>query len=185
MRARQLLFLLLIAVPACAADQLSKFAAYTALTYRPADRSAFEQFANGARGIVKPPQVVSERFWDFQYSENPGAAFSFLAGAKASFRGPFFIVIALIIIPLLLRFYLAARPDERIRRFAVPLILGGSLGNLIDRLRLGYVIDFVHWHLGETMDWPIFNVADAAISIGVVLLLAESLRSHRSQAAAR
>ena len=183
MRGRQIIFLLLIAVPACAADQLSKFAAYSALTYRPADRSALEQFASGARGIVKPPQVVVDDFWDFQYSENPGAAFSFLSSAKQSFRGPFFIIIALIILPLLVRFYLASRPDERIRRFAVPLILGGSLGNFIDRMRLGYVIDFVHWHLGERVDWPIFNVADAAISIGVVLLLIESLRTSRAKMA--
>ena len=180
MRGRKISFLLLIAVPACAADQLSKFAAYSALTYRPADHSALEQFASGARAIVKPPQVVVDNFWDFQYSENPGAAFSFLAGAKQSFRGPFFVVIALIILPLLIRFYLAARPEERIRRFAVPIIIGGSLGNFIDRQRLGYVIDFVHWHLGERVDWPIFNVADAAISIGVVLLLIESLRSPRA-----
>jgi signal peptidase II len=68
---------------------------------------------------------------------------------------------------------------DRITAWALSLILGGALGNLVDRLRLGYVIDFVDWYY-RGWHWPAFNVADAAITIGAALLVLDALRGGRS-----
>jgi signal peptidase II len=75
------------------------------------------------------------------------------------------------------------RPEQRLQRIALAMIAGGALGNLIDRMRDGAVTDYVRWRIGDAK-WPIFNVADAALLIGVVLLLAESFVRWRRPAAA-
>jgi signal peptidase II len=71
-------------------------------------------------------------------------------------------------------------PEQRLRRIALAMIAGGALGNLIDRLRDGAVTDFVRWRIGDAR-WPIFNIADAALLVGVVVLLAEPLFVRRRQ----
>jgi len=68
--------------------------------------------------------------------------------------------------------------EERLPRFALSLVIGGAIGNLIDRVRLGYVVDFIHVYWGRHQ-WPDFNVADSAISIGIVLLLLDAVRPRR------
>jgi signal peptidase II len=60
--------------------------------------------------------------------------------------------------------------------WSVPLIVSGALGNMIDRVRLGYVIDFIHFHIHDSFEWPTFNVADSTITVGVALLLLDGLR---------
>jgi signal peptidase II len=66
-------------------------------------------------------------------------------------------------------------------RFTLGIILGGAIGNFIDRIRLGYVIDFIDWHW-YTSNWPTFNIADSAISVGVVLLVIEMIKVERQNA---
>ena len=66
-------------------------------------------------------------------------------------------------------------------RFTLGIILGGAIGNFIDRVRLGYVIDFIDWHWYSS-SWPTFNVADSAISVGVVLLVIEMIREEKRNA---
>jgi signal peptidase II len=113
------------------------------------------------------------------YLRNQGAAFSFLSNAGGWQRW-FFIALALSASALILR-WLNRLPREAGREAcAWTLILGGAIGNLIDRIRFGYVIDFLDvyyrdWH------WPAFNVADSAITIGVALLLLESLTQRTSR----
>ena len=75
---------------------------------------------------------------------------------------------------LILNYYVRSPEALKMRRWALALVFGGAIGNFIDRIRLGYVIDFIDWHMKDSYHWPTFNVADAAISIGVVLLLIES-----------
>jgi len=100
---------------------------------------------------------------------NSGAAFSFLSSASGWQRW-FFVVLALIVIAVLL-VWLRRLPAEEVRnKLALALILGGAVGNLIDRLVYGYVIDFLDVYYGS-WHWPAFNVADAAISVGAFLLL--------------
>ena len=117
---------------------------------------------------------------------NPGAAFSFLAGASGWQRW-FFVGLGAAASALIV-WMLHRHPGQRLFSFAVSMILGGAVGNVIDRLRHGHVIDFVqvHWPWLEPMFpggfFPSFNLADSAITVGAVgLLLDELLRVRRGR----
>ncbi|PKO84900.1 MAG: signal peptidase II [Betaproteobacteria bacterium HGW-Betaproteobacteria-11] len=105
---------------------------------------------------------------------NSGAAFSFLASA-GGWQKWFFVSLALGISFWLLRL-LARHAGERLMPLALSLILGGALGNVIDRLRFDAVVDFLDFHL-LGYHWPAFNLADAAITLGVILMLLHQLRT--------
>jgi signal peptidase II len=113
---------------------------------------------------------------------NPGAAFSFLAGAGGWQRG-FFIAVTLVVSAFLLHL-LRRNPGNRLLATALSLVLGGAAGNLWDRVSLGHVVDFIQLHAAGYY-WPAFNVADSAISVGVVLILWDGLREARAAGAAR
>lgn len=109
-------------------------------------------------------------FFDLTYVRNPGAAFGILSGDHGIWRNIFFVavtVIALTVIIVLIR-----KTHERLLVAAFSLIAGGAVGNLIDRVRFGEVVDFIEWYI-RTYHWPTFNVADSAISVGVVLLVVD------------
>lgn len=112
---------------------------------------------------------------------NEGAAFSLLAGAGGWQRW-FFVALALGMSALLTLWLLRLRSHERLQAVALALIIGGALGNLIDRLWLGRVVDFIQVYLPFIPlplfnPWPAFNLADSAISIGVILLLLATWRA--------
>lgn len=113
-------------------------------------------------------------FFNLVLVHNTGAAFSFLANAggwQRWFFAAVSIVISAVIVAMLRR-----HGHNRLLAGALALVLGGALGNLHDRLRFGYVVDFVQLHAGGYY-WPAFNVADSAITIGVALLLWDGLRA--------
>jgi len=107
---------------------------------------------------------------DLHYIRNTGAAFGFLSGSHSAFRIPFFVVISLVAIGIILYLFRKLEESERLVPFALSLVLGGAVGNLVDRVRLGEVIDFIYIHYGR-FAWPAFNVADIAITAGVILLI--------------
>jgi signal peptidase II len=113
-------------------------------------------------------------FASLTYLRNTGAAFGFLAGARSSLRIVFFAMISSVAIGCIVYLIRGLRPQQRALLASLSLILGGAVGNLIDRLRLGEVIDFIdlHWY---DIHWPAFNVADSAISIGVALLFIQMI----------
>ncbi len=104
---------------------------------------------------------------------NDGAAFSFLSGAGGWQRG-LFIGVALAVSVALLVWLVRLSPGQRLLAVALALVLGGAVGNLIDRLWLGEVIDFLDFHW-RGWHWPAFNLADSAITVGVLLLLWDGL----------
>ncbi len=108
-------------------------------------------------------------FFNLTLLHNTGAAFSFLADAGGWQRW-FFTGLTLVIATAIAVWLVRLRPEERLTRACLTLILGGAIGNLIDRVRLGYVIDFLDFHVAG-WHWPAFNIADAAISCGAVLLI--------------
>lgn len=112
--------------------------------------------------------LVVTPFFNLILLFNPGASFSFLADAGGWQRW-FFILLAVVISGWLL-IMLKRHAQERLMPMALALILGGALGNLIDRIRLGAVTDFLHFHWREHF-FPAFNVADSCITVGVVLML--------------
>lgn len=120
-------------------------------------------------------KMIIPGFLDLVHVRNTGAAFSLLAGAQTGLRRFFFVTIT--ILALVVMIYLLGRtPKQEVwTRRGLVLILGGALGNLLDRLRYGEVIDFLHFHLG-TYYWPAFNVADSAITVGAGILLVLMLK---------
>lgn len=121
-------------------------------------------------------------FFNLVLTHNQGAAFSFLAGAGGWQRG-FFIAIALVAI-VVISVLLARHAGDKLFCLSLALILGGAIGNVIDRIALGYVVDFLDFHVSG-WHWPAFNLADSAITVGAVLLVAESFRpgARRTRAA--
>lgn len=114
---------------------------------------------------------------------NPGAAFSFLADAGGWQRW-FFATLAVVVSVWLVFLIRASAPSARLYRLGLTLILGGAVGNLIDRLRLGYVIDFVELYY-RTWSWPAFNVADSAITVGAGFFLLGTLGAAQTDDAVK
>lgn len=132
-------------------DQLTKMLIYT-------------QYALGES------TTVIHNFFNITYVRNFGAAFGFLANAPEGFREIFFLSIppiALILIIVMLR---GVKDNDYLQITALSSVFGGAIGNYIDRIRFGYVVDFLDFHWMHKISWPAFNVADMAIVGGVLVL---------------
>ncbi len=113
------------------------------------------------------PYVIIENFFQFQYVENFGAAFGILQNRKI-----FFIVItSLVIISIVLFVIKNSHNLSLLMKIALFMLLGGAIGNLIDRVRLGYVIDFISFKFGKVYNFPVFNIADVFIVVGTFLIM--------------
>ena len=116
---------------------------------------------------------VIDGFFYLSHVRNPGAAFSLFADGPAEIRMTFFVGVTLIAIGIIVSFYRRLAPGDRISALALGAILGGAVGNLIDRLTRGEVVDFLHFRLWGDWSWPDFNFADTFIVCGVALLVLE------------
>jgi signal peptidase II len=123
-------------------------------------------------------RTIIRGFLDLAYAENPGIAFGQLQEGGSFGRWFFLVLAALAAIAVLYYFLKTPRNDDRVLG-ACSLLLAGILGNLTDRARLGYVVDFIHLHAGS-FHWPTFNVADASITIGALLLAWDLIFSKKS-----
>ena len=119
-------------------------------------------------------------FFDLTFILNPGAAFGIMAGLPAGIRHPLFVVIAIAAAVLIVVYRHRHLRHHVLASSALGLILGGAVGNLIDRLRYGMVVDFLDFYLGP-YHWPAFNVADSAISTGVGLMLLDLVLEWRRE----
>lgn len=125
--------------------------------------------------------VVIDGYWDYQYTRNMGAAFSFLADSDSPYRTPFFIGVSILAV-LMILFMLRSVPwNQQILIFGLAFVAGGALGNLIDRISYGYVIDFIVWKYTDDHRWPTFNLADAFICIGVAFMAIEMIRDWKRE----
>lgn len=126
--------------------------------------------------------VLVPRALELTYAENPGVAFSVFAEAPAYVR--LGILPALALSAALLFFFRgASRTGTALSRIGAALVVGGAIGNVLDRIRLGHVVDFIHAHAGATLDYPVFNVADIAVFVGVGLLVLDASRRRTPSAA--
>ena len=124
----------------------------------------------GGVGVIEP-------FFDLRYVRNTGAAWGILEGCNH-----WLVLVSILVLILLARHHRSLLGDSRLSRLSLALILGGIAGNLIDRVRLGFVVDFLdfHWNVHH---FPAFNVADSAICVGVALyLLTTALGAKTSEA---
>ena len=119
---------------------------------------------------------------DFTHVRNTGAAFGLLGGLSPAVRLPLFCLVTIGAVFALVSYLRDLRPNESLIAIALGGILGGAAGNLVDRIRFHEVVDFLHLHYGG-FDWPMFNVADSAITVGVALVLIRSLRTADGQRA--
>jgi signal peptidase II len=130
---------------------------------------------------------IIEGFFYLTHVRNTGAAFGFLQDWPETFRLTFFIGVSVVAIGIIIQFFRSLAPRDRLSALALALILAGAVGNLIDRVRLGEVVDFLHFDLWGGYSWPDFNLADSWIVIGVGLLVLELLAAEgeeRSEAKA-
>jgi signal peptidase II len=116
---------------------------------------------------------VIDGFFYLTHVRNPGAAFSLFADGPVEIRMTFFVGVTIIAIGIIVSFYRRLAPGDRISALALGAILGGAVGNLIDRLSRGEVVDFLHFRLWGDWSWPDFNLADTFIVCGVALLVLE------------
>ncbi|HEX5474576.1 MAG TPA: signal peptidase II [Vicinamibacterales bacterium] len=145
-----------------ALDQLTKFIVRTVLPL------------HDSRHII--PNLL-----DFTHVQNSGAAFGLLSAAEFPYKSAVMIVVAALALIAITIYARQLGTHERLSRYGLALILGGAFGNLIDRAVSGYVVDFVDVYWGEAHFWA-FNVADAAITIGAILVLLEMLGLGRQHA---
>ena len=126
---------------------------------------------------------IIEGFFNLTYVRNPGAAFGLLAKLDPIVRVPFFIVIPLIALGVIL--YVFKKVEDRDLKLAsaFSLVIGGAIGNLIDRIAYNYVIDFLDFHWKYQIHFPAFNVADMAICVGVGFLILDILKKDQKTAA--
>lgn len=143
-------------------DQLSKYWAYTELRFRPD--------INIISGLMK-----------FSYAENPGIAFGIFAESDSRLKVVALALISLIAIGMVIYFSLKAA-NNKMALIALMLVLGGIIGNLVDRVHLSIVIDFIEVYY-RSYHWPTFNIADAAICIGAALLSIDILREPKAEQA--
>jgi signal peptidase II len=158
-RRRKALLLLLVGGPVLAADLLTK--AWVLDTFT----------------LYETVPVLGE-FFRFTYTHNPGAAFGINIGEHSRI---FFLVLAVLALGILAWLYLVTPAWDRLRLYAVALVTGGAVGNIVDRIRFERgVVDFLDVGIGAYR-WPVFNVADAAVSVGAVLLLVSFYLEERRE----
>jgi len=174
------------------ADQVTKYLAVERLTVAfqrqgletPSARvSAFYRLRH-LEGYAREPYVVWRPMWRMSYAENPGAAWGLFRTMPASFRNGFFVSVSLAAVAYILWYYRKVREDQRWMQFALAFVLSGAVGNFVDRVARGYVVDFVQWHWWNRPEiyWPTFNVADSLIVVGVAMLMLHPAERPREAA---
>lgn len=118
-------------------------------------------------------KTLVANYLDLHYAENCGGAWGLLHGAREGLRKPFFMLVTVGAVLFILHLYRTLEVQQRAMRWALPLVLGGAIGNLVDRMRLGYVVDFIDMHFKDKYHWPTYNIADIAITVGIGLMIVE------------
>ena len=122
---------------------------------------------------AEPEKVVNNLF-NLRYVENCASSFNLMGNMPEWFRFPFFLIISILACLIIPYMYVKTPVSQRLMLYALPFILAGAMGNLLDRMLFRYVIDFIDWYVvigGREYHWPTFNIADAAIVIGIGLMV--------------
>jgi signal peptidase II len=129
--------------------------------------------------------VVIKDHLDFVFAKNKGGAWGLLSDENENVRRPFFLLISVAAIAFIVSLFRKLRKDQTALKWGLPLVLGGALGNLVDRIRYGHVVDFIDVYMksgGREQHWPTFNVADIAIVVGVGLMAVDMFTSRKTTA---
>lgn len=123
--------------------------------------------------------TVIQNYFNMTYVRNPGAAFGFLRDSPETFRTIFFLSVPPVVMLIILTMLYTTPNENRLQTFALSFVFGGAIGNYIDRIRFGYVVDFLDFHYKNFYTYPAFNVADIAIVTGVGFILLELIQEWR------
>lgn len=157
----KLLFSLFILLAGCASDLHTKHLAQESLKNRPS-------------------VSVIGGYLDLRYSENEGLSFSMFESLPPKIRKPLLCGVQLLSAAAVAAFLLISRKRSFFTLLPLLLVLSGAVGNVWDRLRYGYVVDFIYFHIGKAFSWPIFNIADILIAVGVGLMFLQLIWQKES-----
>ncbi len=158
------IILLAIVFVGCGSDLATKAAAASALK-------------------AEPPITLIRNLLEFRYAENSAIAFSMLSGMDEKIRAPLILGFSALAFGFLFWMIWESRRFSTYQILPLMLILAGALGNILDRVRHGYVVDFIHVHWKDVWSYPIFNIADSLICIGIILYIWQVWRAPRTQPA--
>jgi signal peptidase II len=169
----------IVAVLSLAADQATKIWARAALPV--------QNFHDPSKTCVVPDDIVTRRcngvavpvidnYWDWRLSMNPGSAFGLFS--SQGFARVMLSLVGIAAVIGMLWMLRKSRPDQKILHWALALVAGGAVGNLVDRIYYGVVTDFVLWHY-HSKEWPVFNVADVVLVVGVGLMFIDIQKEGR------
>jgi signal peptidase II len=171
-----------VSVISLIADQATKIWARAALPTHPEGCAVPEDMI--IRKCIGMPVTVIDGFWDWRLSMNPGSAFGLFGGLGASFTRVFLSLIGIAAVIGMVYMLKKSRTDQRILHWALALVAGGAVGNLIDRIYYSVVTDFVLWKY-KTHEWPVFNIADVVLVVGVGLMFIDIQKENKREKAAR
>jgi signal peptidase II len=184
-RAKWMVFII-VALLALAADQATKIWARGALP-------VYGHGSGSGGACIVPGDIVARMcggqavsvisgFWDWRLSMNPGSAFGLFTSIGAGFARWMLTLVGVAATFGMIWMLRKARPDQRILHWALALVAGGAIGNLVDRIVYGVVTDFVLWRY-KTHEWPVFNVADVVLVVGVGLMVIDMRREDKRKQA--
>lgn len=187
---RKIALLLIVTLAVIGLDQLTKYLVVKDLTRRMDGVSTLSGRLDamyskpgatfgGMHFLPKGAYTVSDKYMQLRYAENPGAAWGLLRDVPEHIRSPFFHLVSLLAVGLILFYFFklaGSATSDLWTLTGLSLVLGGAIGNYIDRLARGFVVDFIDVHWLDKASWPSFNIADSAICVGAALILLESLR---------
>jgi lipoprotein signal peptidase len=138
----------------------------------------------GAIICVGDPVTLIDGYWDWRLSMNPGSAFGLFGSLGSNVTRVLLSVIGIVAVVAMVYMLRKSRPDQRILHWALALVAGGAVGNLVDRIYYGMVTDFVLWKY-KTHEWPVFNVADVVLVVGVGLMFIDIQKENKREKQSR
>ncbi len=172
----------IVSIVSIVLDQASKIWARGALPVHPMPCAIPQDIIVHKCGGL--PVTVIDGFWEWRLSMNPGSAFGLFGGLGPSFTRVFLSLIGVAAVAGMLFMLRKSRPDQRILHWALALVAGGAVGNLIDRIYFSVVTDFVLWKY-KTHEWPVFNIADVVLVVGVGLMFIDIQKENKREKIAR
>ncbi len=184
--ARKYILLAVVALTVIALDQWSKYAVLRDFTnifdraeslgqrLKAVYSSAPAEGPDGMHYHPKRSYTVSQDFFRIRYAENPGAAWGLFRNLPEDIRSPLFHLVSISAVVLICYYFTKLSGTNAAEKWALwglPLVLGGAIGNYIDRLARGFVVDYLEAHWYDKASWPVFNLADSAICVGVGMLV--------------
>lgn len=175
----------IVSILSLVADQVTKIWARASLPVHPAGCDVpWDMVPGAANRCIGMPVTVIEGYWDWRLSMNPGSAFGLFGSLGANFTRVFLSVIGIAAVIGMVYMLKKSRVDQKVLHWALAFVAGGAVGNLIDRIYYSVVTDFVLWKY-KTHEWPVFNIADVVLVVGVGLMFIDIHQENKREKALR